>query len=193
MSFLKNTTSPLSDAELVQQYKTSADLQVLGALYQRYMDLVYGVCLKYFEQPDDAKDAVLSIFEELVIKVQKHEIQNFKSWLYSVTKNHCLMQLRKDKKVQFTPFDAGSMQSAENVHLNSATEQEEQFHFLETCLEQLTTEQRQVVELFYKEGKCYNEISDRTGLEWNKVRSFIQNGRRNLKICMEKEMLKSTV
>ena len=187
MAFLKNISSTLTDAELVNQYQQTADLQVLGALYQRYMDLVYGVCLKYLKEPEDAKDAVIALFEELVSKVQKHEIENFRSWLYQVAKNHCLMRLRRMQKTVVVKMDTGLMQSEENVHLDGVFEKEENFKQLEYCLEQLVTEQRRAIELFYLEGKCYNEIAAQTGLEWNKVRSFIQNGRRNLKLCMEKK------
>ncbi|RYZ27777.1 MAG: sigma-70 family RNA polymerase sigma factor, partial [Sphingobacteriales bacterium] len=157
------------------------------------MDLVYGVCLKYLKEPEDAKDAVISIFEELVPKVQKHEIDNFKNWLYQLAKNHCLMRLRSDKKTVFVKMDTALMQSEENVHLNGVLEKEEHFKQLEYCLGQLVTEQRTVIELFYMQGKCYNEIVAQTGMEWNKVRSFIQNGRRNLKVCMEKRNVETTV
>ena len=178
---------------MVQQYKRTGDLQVLGAIYQRYMELVYGVCLKYLKEPEDAKDAVINVFEELVGKVQKHEIENFRSWLYQVAKNHCLMRLRSAQKTVIVKMDTGLMQSEENVHLDGVFEKEEHFKQLEHCLEQLVTEQRRVIELFYLEGKCYNEIAAQTGLEWNKVRSFIQNGRRNLKLCMEKRSIEITL
>ncbi len=190
MSFLKNIPSILSDAELVIQYKQTGDLQQLGVLYQRYMDLIYGVCLKYLKEPEDAKDCVLNIFEELVTKLQKHEVENFKSWLYQLAKNHCLMRLRSAKKLQNVKIDPALMQSDEDLHLSGALEKEENFLQLEKCMEQLMDEQRTTIELFYMQGKCYNEIAEETGLEWNKVRSFIQNGRRNLKLCMEKKNLK---
>jgi RNA polymerase sigma factor (sigma-70 family) len=193
LSFLKNISSTLTDAELVQQYKQTSNLQVLGALYQRYMDLVYGVCLKYLKEPEDAKDAVINLFEELVGKVQKHEIENFRSWLHQVAKNHCLMRLRSAQKTLLVKMDTGLMQSEENVHLDGVFDKEENFKQLEYCLEQLVVQQRQAIELFYIEGKCYNEIAEKTGLEWNKVRSFIQNGRRNLKLCMEKRSLETTL
>ena len=190
MPFLKNIPSALSDTDLVARYKQTGDLQQLGTLYERYMDLVYGVCLKYLREPEDAKDCVLNIFEELVTKLQKHEVENFKSWLYQLAKNHCLMRLRSGKKLQNVKIDPTLMQSGEDVHLNGALEKEENFLQLEKCMEQLMEEQRTTIELFYLQGKCYNEIAEQTGLEWNKVRSLIQNGRRNLKLCMEKKNLK---
>ncbi len=161
-------------------------MSVLGELYQRYMELVYGVCLKYYKEPETAKDSVMQIFEELVSKLKKHEVDNFKGWLHQVAKNHCLMQLRTPKNMKTVEFKAELVQSEENVHLNGVLEKEENFKKMEYCLSTLAGEQREVIKLFYLEGKCYNEIVEMTGQEWNQVRSLIQNGRRNLKICMEK-------
>ena len=192
MTFVKNiSASALPDKELVQLYKATSDLKVLGDLYQRYMELLYGVCLKYFKDPELAKDAVLSIFEELVTKLQKHEVENFKAWLYQLAKNHCLMQLRKDKRFTKPQIDPDIMQNEEIVHLNGELEKEENFKQLDFCLGQLNKEQRQVLQLFYLQNKCYKEIVEETGLEWNAVRSFIQNGKRNLKICIDQQKLQS--
>ncbi len=186
MAFLKNTSShALSDGQLVESYKQTGDLAILGELYQRYMELVYGVCLKYFKEPEAAKDAVMQIFEELVTKLRKHEVENFRGWLHQVAKNHCLMQLRTPRNLKTVEFNTELMQNEESVHLNGVLEKEEHFKQLEHCLGTLTSDQQEAIRLFYLEGKCYNEIVEMTGREWNQVRSFIQNGRRNLKICME--------
>ena len=194
MSFLKNIQSlPQSDEELVRLYKQTGDLNCLAQLYQQYMDLVYGVCLKYLKDDEDAKDSTLIIYEELVIKLKKHEVANFKSWMYQLAKNHCLMKLRSEKKWSKVNIDVSLVQNEENVHLNGELEKEENFKQLSFCLEQLGNEQRAVLELFYMQGKCYKEIVEQTGIEWNKVRSFIQNGRRNLKICMDKQKTQSLV
>ena len=161
-------------------------MAVLGELYQRYMELVYGVCLKYYKEPERSKDSVMLIFEELVSKLKKHEVDNFKGWLHQLAKNHCLMQLRTPKNMKTVEFKTEIVQSEEEVHLNGVLEKEENFKKLEYCLSTLSDEQRDTVKLFYLEGKCYNEIVELTGVEWNQVRSLIQNGRRNLKNCMEK-------
>jgi len=191
---LKNISSgKLSDAELVLAYKQSGDVNLVGALYQGYMDLVYGVCLKYLKNPENAQDSVISIFEELVTKLQKHDIDNFKAWLYTLAKNHCLMRLRSEKRQIVVNVDVELMQSEENVHLNGELEKEENFKKLDYCLDQLQEEQRKVIELFYMQGKCYNEIAELTGMEWNQVRSYIQNGRRNLKLCMDSQKTQTIV
>ena len=161
-------------------------MQVLAMLYQRYMDLLYGVCLKYLKDPEKAKDTVMQIFEELVGKLHKHEVDNFKSWLYTLAKNHCLMQLRTPKNLKTIEFKGDIMQSEEDVHLNGVLTREENLQKLEKCLQTLSAEQKICVEMFYLQNKCYNQIEEESGIEWNKVRSYIQNGRRNLKICMEK-------
>lgn len=161
-------------------------MEVLAVLYQRYMDLLYGVCFKYLKDGETARDAVMQIFEELVQKLNRHEVENFKSWLYTLAKNYCLMQLRTPKNLKTTDFKVDFMQTEDEVHLNGVMQKEENFIRLEKCLQTLSTEQKTTVEMFYLQNKCYKEIADVTGIEWNKVRSYIQNGRRNLKICMEK-------
>ena len=105
LSFLKNISqTSLTDKELLVQYKNSDDLAVLGDLYQRYMDLVYGVCLKYMKDSEKAKDCVMVIFEELVTKLKKHEVDNFKSWLYQLAKNHCRLSTCAAARVNGDPM-----------------------------------------------------------------------------------------
>lgn len=187
LKFLKNISPDTStDPELIALYKQTGDMGVLADLYQRYMELVYGVCLKYFKEEERSKDAVMNIFEELSVKLKSHEISNFKSWLHTVTRNYCLMQLRTPRHLKTMEFNPEHMQSEENAHLNGVFEAEEKLVLLEKCMQTLTPEQQQTVNLFYLQQKCYNEIVTITGYDWNKVRSFIQNGKRNLKICMEK-------
>jgi RNA polymerase sigma-70 factor (ECF subfamily) len=168
-------------------YKGNNNQHFLAELYLRYTELIYGVCLKYLKDPESAKDAVMNIYQELIIKLQTNEVDNFKSWLYVVAKNHCLMQLRKEKKMVIVEFQSSVMQSEDFSHLDNVLEKEQDFKRLEQCLDKLPEEQRQSIQLFYLQNKCYNEIVEQTGMEWNKIRSLIQNGRRNLKICMEKD------
>jgi RNA polymerase sigma-70 factor (ECF subfamily) len=179
---------PQPDEALLEAYARTGDLQELADLYERYMELVYGLCIKYLKDPETAKDAVMGIFEVLVRDLhKKYSVQYFGSWLYSVSRNYCLMQIRaagKEKTVEISPE---IMQSGDNPHLNELEEGEEQLRKLEKCIEALPPDQKQTVLLFYRENKCYNEIEVITGYEWNRVRSHIQNARRNLKICMEKK------
>jgi RNA polymerase sigma factor (sigma-70 family) len=174
-----------TDQDLIYRYKQTNDIKFLGHLYSPYMDLVYGVCMKYLKDGEASKDAVMNIFEELVEKLKKHEVDNFKSWLYVVARNHCLMQLRKEAKVKITEMSDNFMQSEEDLHLNGEPDKETNLKFMEDCLEKLPEDQKRTVSLFYLESKCYQEIAELTGQEWNKVRSQIQNGRRNLKLCIE--------
>ncbi len=190
MAFLKTYTTPAdTDEALVNQYRQTGDLLVLGTLYNKYMELVYGVCLKYFKEPEKAKDGVMAIFEELVTKLKKHEIVNFRGWLQQVAKNYCLMQLRSPRNLKLTSAEPDeNMQLEEKLHHEDMEAKEMQFKIMEACIETLNGAQKQAVSLFYLEEKCYNEIVEITGEEWNKVRSLIQNARRNLKICMEQKM-----
>ncbi len=176
---------PQTDDALLLAFKNTGSQDTLAQLYLRYTDLVYGVCLKYLKNGETAKDAVMNIYTELLQKLQTHKVDNFKSWLYVVAKNHCLMQLRKEKKMVVVEFNPALVQSEDFSHLDTVLEKEQDFKKLEACLEQLPAEQKQSIQLFYMENKCYNEIAEQTGMDWNKIRSLIQNGRRNLKICME--------
>ena len=189
MTFVKNiSSSALSDQELIAAYKSSNNQQYISNLYQRYMDLVFGICLKYFKDADKSKDAVMDIYVELAAKLKLHEVENFKGWIHVLTRNHCLMHLRSPKNLKTAEFNTEIMQLDQITHLeNEVLETEENFRKLEQCIEQLPDEQLQSIKLFFLEKKCYNEIAEVTGFEWSKVRSYIQNGKRNLKICMEEK------
>lgn len=189
MAFLKNIPqAQLSDKELVNVYKQSGNAEYVSILYQRYMDLVFGVCLKYFKDTEKSKDAVMEIYGELVKKLKLHEVENFKGWLHVLARNYCLMQLRSPRNLKTVEFDGGFMQSEQSPHLeNEVFENEENIAKLVGCIEALPQEQKDTIRLFYLQQKCYNEIAEATGYEWNKVRSYIQNGKRNLKICMEQK------
>jgi len=175
----------MADYELVALYKQTSNQEYLAVLYQRYADLVFGVCFKYLKNADAAADAGLDIYEQLVQKVLKHDIEIFKGWLHTLSRNHCLMQLRSQKNKYTVELPDHLMQLEETVHLNGIMAKEAHLNQLEGCLDLLKPDQQKVVRLFYLEEKCYQDISKETDLEWNKVRSLIQNGRRNLKICME--------
>jgi RNA polymerase sigma factor (sigma-70 family) len=186
LNFLQNISTNETDKELIAAFKQSGNSKYLSQLYQRYMDLVFGVCLKYFKDAEKSKDAVMDIYEGLMTKLKAHEVDNFKGWLHVLARNHCLMQLRSPRNLKTTEFNADFMQTAETMHPNGdALEKEVNLVKMEQCLETLPTEQKETVTLFYLQNKCYNEIAEATGYDWNKVRSFIQNGKRNLKICME--------
>lgn len=190
MNFLKNIpVNQQSDPELIKAFQETGNIAFLSTLYQRYMDLVYGVCLKYFKDPDRSKDAVMDIFEELNTKLRQHRVENFKAWLHVLARNHCLMQLRSPRNIKTTEFNGELMQSDQIAHLpNDMLDREESYKLLEECMKKLPAQQKTSIELFFIQKKCYNEIAVITGNEWSQVRSFIQNGKRNLKICLDAGM-----
>ena len=184
--FRKNTEDSF-DQELLERYRQDGDLEILGLLYERYMELVFGLCLKYFKDAQKAEDAVMEIFEQLVEKVRSHDIRQFKSWLYVLARNHCLMALRK-KNVEIVQDLSTEVVYSEQVeHPIIELEEETQEANLKHCIEQLPEKQKKCITLFYLEDKSYKEIAGSTGEAIGKVRSYIQNGRRNLKNCMEKK------
>ena len=179
-----------SDEELLSQFKKTGDLDVLGELYARYMHLVYGVALKYLEDREDAKDAVMQIFEKLMADLPAQEVRNFKSWLYVITKNHCLMQIRARKsaggRMEKYKIEQEFMESDQELHPIDREEPSLE-DALKKCIEQLKNEQKQCIELFYYQKHCYQEIAKQLNMNEKKVKSYLQNGKRNLKICLENQ------
>jgi RNA polymerase sigma factor (sigma-70 family) len=182
----KSGNSESSDQVLISQYRKTGSLEVLGELYGRYMHLVYGVCLKYLKDEDESKDAVMQIFEQLISKLKVHEVSNFKSWLYTLARNYCLMELRSSAKHEIVPMEENFMEKDAFTHLDIDDTRERKLTVMERCIEKLPPEQKDTISLFYLEQKCYKEVADMTGYDLNKVKSYIQNGKRNLKICIEK-------
>lgn len=188
--------NPDSDSDLLRRYKETGNLEILGELYTNYIHLVYGVCLKYLNDREESKDAVNKIFEKLIIEIPKFEIQNFKSWLYVLTKNHCLMEIRrlKTEKKHFENFSSDYFMESTDISHPIDEDSDEQIESqLKDCIEKLKEEQKQCIELFYYDSKCYKEISITLDIDENKVKSYIQNGKRNLKICLEQHMQKENV
>lgn len=181
-----------TDEELLLAFLKKHDPEILGKLYSRYMHLVYGVCLKCFKETEKAKDAVIQIYEKIQNEIRKHEIKNFRSWLYVVSKNHCLMELRKTKsnKLILTANEeelANFMENDNELHPLDEDQNKDIEKDLADCMEKLKTEQKNCIRFFYFENRCYREISTLLKLEEKKVKSFIQNGKRNLKICLEQK------
>jgi RNA polymerase sigma factor (sigma-70 family) len=184
--FLSSKPDPESDEQLIASFRTTGDLRLVGTLFSRYTSLIYGVCLKYLRDRDEAKDTTMQLFEKLGDKLRNHEISSFRSWLYVTARNECLMQIRS-KKGKFTKeFDPEVVENALLLHPEEDNGLETDLSRLTECIETLTGEQKKCVSLFYLEEKCYKDIAAETGFEMNKVKSYIQNGKRNLKLCMEK-------
>jgi RNA polymerase sigma factor (sigma-70 family) len=184
--FVSRHRSSLNDAELLNLFQSTQSLVDLSELFLRYNALVYGVCLKYLKDRDNAKDMVMQIYEKLPLKLKNYEVVNFKSWLYTLSKNECLMLLRSQKGRFKENVDASLMENELILHLENEPEIEPNLTKLEKCIEELANEQKYCVQLFFLKEKCYKEITETTGFEMGKVKSYIQNGKRNLKICMER-------
>lgn len=170
-----------TDDELVARYKKTGKPSLVGILYERFYHLVYGVCLKYLKDRDASKDMVIAIFEKLLISLKTEEISNFKSWLYKVTKNECLMYLRSEQRRKnreenymsdFTDFSSEHDDIFDLYGIDS--------EFLSENIKSLKPDQQLAIIQFYYENKSYAEISKINGITVTQVKSYIQNGKRNL-------------
>jgi len=177
----------LPDQALINRYLHEGCNESIGELYIRYTHLVFGVCMKYLKNEEDSKDAVMQIFENLFSDLKNHEIRNFKSWLHSVSRNYCLMQLRKNKSspktIQGLQTDEIFMESEELLHPHNEINNKE--INLHKAIKSLKPEQRRCIELVYLQDKSYIEAAQNTGYTVKQVKSYVQNGKRNLKIKLE--------
>ena len=173
----------ISDATLLEYYYSDHNQEWIGILLERYTLLLLGVCMKYLKNEEEAKDAVQHIFLKVLTEVDKYKIEYFKSWLYMVAKNYCLMKLRGQKHI--IELSDKHIEQPDN-RKQELLENEKTFSLLETAIEELNEEQKQCVILFYLQKRSYTEISEHTGYSMLQVKSYIQNGKRNLKICMER-------
>ncbi|MFS8617361.1 MAG: sigma-70 family RNA polymerase sigma factor [Solitalea sp.] len=180
-----------SDEELAARYRESGDMNVLGELYGRHMEMVFAVCYKYLKSEEASKDAVMQLFEKLSTDLRRHSVSNFSGWLHQVTRNHCLMQLRaarnkfQDQLISLENEDPADMETAAFLHPEDGEPRESLLQRMESGIAQLPPEQQRCIRLFYLEQKCYKEVAEITGYDLKKVKSYIQNGKRNLKLFME--------
>ncbi len=190
----KRDPEKLSDEALVAAYKQSGDTHLVGVLFKRYMHLVYGVGLKYLKDGEEAQDMAMMVFEKLMTDLKSHQVQTFKPWLYMVAKNQCLMLLRKRKGHETVALPEYSLENDEGSpmenrlvdHLDDSEIREAQLEQMEEGLKTLSPEQKICVELFYLQDKSYVEVAEITGYDLKQVKSYIQNGKRNLKIYLTK-------
>lgn len=179
-------TSSLTDQELITHYKKKRDQKYFAELFTRYSHLIMGVCIKYLKNTEAAKDGVMNLYESISEKLITNEVANFGGWIYVVTKNYCLGELRKQAKEGTVENSlTESMEFEIQPHHTNDYSLEQQIVALEKCIEELNKEQEKCVSLFYLKKKSYREVTNLTGFELNKVKSNIQNGKRNLKKCIE--------
>jgi RNA polymerase sigma-70 factor (ECF subfamily) len=183
----RKNISKLSDEEALKHYKDSGDTEYFGELYNRYISLLYGICLKYLNEAGKAEDAVMQLFEDLLPKITQYDISIFRTWIYSVMKNYCLQILRKENQEIIVDFNTEIMESDEILHLfNEEDGNNARKEILKRCVKKLPVEQRIAIIRFFMEEMSYADIVDSTAYNLKQVKSFIQNGKRNLKICIEK-------
>jgi RNA polymerase sigma factor (sigma-70 family) len=177
----------ISDAALLEKFYADKDNQWLGILLQRYTMLLLGVCMKYLKNEDDAKDSVQQVFLKAIAELHKYKVEYFKSWIYMVAKNHCLMKLRDRQGKAPAMLNEQTMAIEEEpLSAQSHLDKDRLLDAVSKGIEELNSEQKQCVTLFYLDKKSYTQIADATGYSMMQVKSYIQNGKRNLKIVVER-------
>jgi len=184
----KDRFSHLTDQELLDRFYDDHNNDWLGLLLERYILLLLGVCMKYLKNEHEAKDSVQQIFLKAITELHKYKVTYFRSWIYAVARNHCLMQLR-DRNGRFpAAIDENTASSGAEAFENNALEKDQLLELMTNSLAELNHEQNQCLILFYLEKKSYQEITESTGFSMMQVKSHIQNGKRNLKILIDKKL-----
>ena len=178
----------LTDQELLEKFYTERDNHWIGIVLQRYTLLLFGVSMKYLKNEVEAQDAVQQIFLKAITELNKYKVEYFKSWLYMVCKNYCLMKIRDRQGKRPTEIRESMVLIAEENHTDYLLDKDRVLDIMEMTLEELNTEQKDCIKLFYLEKQSYQEISERTGFSLMQVKSYIQNGKRNLKLLLEKKL-----
>jgi len=177
----------ISDTALLEKFYADKDNQWLGILLQRYTMLLLGVCMKYLKNEDDAKDSVQQVFLKDIEELHKYKVEYFKSWIYMVAKNHCLMKLRdRQGKAPIVLNEQTMAIEEEPLSAQTHIDKDKLLDAMSMAIEELNAEQKQCVTLFYLDKKSYTQIADATGFSMMQVKSYIQNGKRNLKIGVER-------
>lgn len=175
----------ITDAELLQNFYQDHDNKWLGILLPRYTLLLLGVCMKYLKNEDDARDCVQQIFLKVINELRKYKVEYFKSWLYMIAKNHCLMKLRDQKKATVELNEQLAPAANAETDKKMLLEKDALLQRMEAALNKLNPDQKLCVKLFYLEKKSYSEVAEITGFTMMQVKSYLQNGKRNLKLLIE--------
>lgn len=183
-----NRHENISDAALLDNFYESNDQKWIGILLERYTMLLLGVCMKYLKNEEEARDAVQQIFLKVLTEISKYKIEYFKSWLYMVAKNHCLMKLRGAQGKYNKELKEETSVEQHEVDKNELIENENTYLLLEQALDQLGREQKQCVTLFYLKKYSYQQVTEATGFTLMQVKSYIQNGKRNLRMLLENKL-----
>ena len=175
----------ITDQQLLDKFYAERDNEWLGILFQRYTLLLLGVCMKYLKNEELAKDSVQQIFLKAITELHKYKVEYFKSWIYMVAKNHCLMQLRDKQGKKTIEVHENMLEKADEADMQTLLQDEKTYDLMAEALNELNPEQKQCVTLFYLQNYSYSEVSETTGLTMMQVKSHIQNGKRNLRIYIE--------
>lgn len=184
---MKKINGTLGDRDLLMAYCQKEDKEYWRILYERYVPMVYGVVLKYLKQPEDARRAVLHLFDELMGKVASHPVVEFKSWLYACVRSYCLKELQRRSGGGVVGLDESVLEYCDDFDLDAVREETAKENRLQKCIETLPEKQRICVCRFFMENRSYKEIEDATGFSLKLIKSLIHNGKRNLKLCFWKK------
>jgi RNA polymerase sigma factor (sigma-70 family) len=171
--------SSLLDEELVSLYVTTQRNEYFEEIYERYANKVYRKCYSFVYSQEKAEDLTHDIFLKLVVKIGTYkESSKFSTWLYSITYNYCMDQIRVNKKKTEVALQ-------DNYDMSEEEDDSELMDFhgteLNKSLKQLPSEERMLLQMKYQEDFSIKEIADTLKISESAVKMRLMRSKEKLK------------
>jgi RNA polymerase sigma factor (sigma-70 family) len=174
-----NKTEDLYYIEAVR----NGNLQAFSVLVEKYQKLVYTLALKLLKKPEDAEEIAQDTFIKAYQKLDSYEGKSkFSTWLYSITYNACISELRK-RRIEFKSLDDTRISDQDELKMHDyyrEVKKEDQEKYLNLALEKLPEDDQVLVTLYYYESQSMDEISVITGLTVSNIKVKIHRARKKM-------------
>jgi RNA polymerase sigma-70 factor (ECF subfamily) len=168
------------------------DVSAFSFLVERYQNMVYSLALKLLKNTEDAEEMAQDTFIKAFQKLDMYEGKSkFSTWLYSITYNACISELRK-RRVHFSSLEDQRISDQDEMKMHSyfsENKKEDQERYLTIALGKLPGDDQVLVTLYYYENQSMDEISVITGLTVSNIKVKIHRARKKMYELLH-EMLK---
>lgn len=175
----------LKDEEVIRQYFSTSPNDCFETLYNRYVGKVYSRCLSMTKDTDKAQDFTHDIFIRMFARLDRFEERSsFSTWLYSISYNYCIDQIRVAKRLPVTALD-------EDIDCSlPATDDAERTEYdlqqLAQAMSTLTPQEAQLLRLKYQEGLDVQQIAAKLNLKNSAVKMRLKRARDRVRgLCGE--------
>jgi RNA polymerase sigma factor (sigma-70 family) len=168
-----------TDEQLVRLYVDTQRNTFFEELYERYADKVYRKCLTFVKDQAKAEDFTHDIFLKLIVRIGTfRETSKFSTWLFSITYNYCMDQLRLTKKM-------AENELTETFDIVEESEDIEEIEMdaqrLRQVLENISPQERTILLMKYQDDFSIKDIADTFGLTESAVKMRLKRTKEKLR------------